>query len=104
MAPRWATASSPTPNQSVRRLCSAKEKDPVLRTLQRFATVCFIGAAFAALFSACSSTDPAPPPGGAGAPGAGAPGAGAPGAGAPGAGAPAAGAPGTAGAGTAGGG
>jgi cytochrome c553 len=41
-----------------------------LRTLQRFATVCFVGAAFAALISACSSTDPATTGGGAGAVGA----------------------------------
>jgi Cytochrome c len=47
---------------------SSKKKDSVLRTLQRFATVCFIGAAAAALITACSSTDAAPPPtGGAGA-------------------------------------
>jgi Cytochrome c len=45
----------------MRRLFSAKEKDPVLRTLQRFATVCFIGAAFAALVSACGSSDATPP-------------------------------------------
>jgi hypothetical protein len=74
----------------MRRLFSAKEKDPVLRTLQRFATVCFIGAAFAALVSACGSDAPATN-GGAGAPAA----AGAPAT----AGAPAmAGAPATAGA------
>lgn len=41
-----------------------------MRTLQRFATVCFVGAAFAALISACSSTDPATTGGGAGAVGA----------------------------------
>jgi len=85
----------------MRRLFSAKEKDPVLRTLQRFATVCFLGAAFAALFSACSSSDPATPMGGAGSGAAGAPAAGASSAGAPAAGAGTAGA-GTAGAGTAG--
>jgi cytochrome c553 len=39
-----------------------------LRTLQRIATVCFLGAAFAALISACGSSDATPPPaGGAGA-------------------------------------
>jgi cytochrome c553 len=81
----------PHPESVYATATPAKEKDPILRTLQRFATVCFIGAAFAALFSACSSTDTPTNPGGAGAPGAGAPAAGAPGAGAPAAGAPGAG-------------
>ena len=67
-----------------------------MRTLQRFTTVCFIGAAFAALISACGSSDATPPTGGAGAGTAGAQTAGA-------AGAVAAAGAGTAGAGTAGG-
>lgn len=75
-------------------LFSALKKDPLLRTLQRFATVCFLGAAVAALLPACSS-DAVDPPASAGATSA---------AGASAAGASAAGASGsgTAGAGTAG--
>ncbi len=69
-ASRWATGSSPKPPLSLSDgYLQPQKKDRVLRTLQRIATVCFIGAALAALVSACGSSDTTttPPAGTAGA-------------------------------------